>query len=75
MIYVSAYDSQPSEEPDYSSMYVTLLSFLGQSKYQKDLKTVISSSHFDKKMELIIQVLNDLLPNEKIEELLLALNR
>ena len=74
MINISAYDSQPIEEPEYSSMYMTLLGFLGQNKYQQDLKKVISSSHFDKKMELIIQVLNDLLPNEQMEQLLLALN-
>ena len=56
-------------------MYVTLLGFLGQQKYQKDLQTVIKSSQYDQKMELIIQVLNDLLPNQQMEDLLLALNK
>jgi hypothetical protein len=54
---------------------VTLLGFLGQPKYRDDLKKVISSEQFDQKLELIIQVLNDLLPNEQIEQLLLALNQ
>jgi hypothetical protein len=75
LVGIYAYDSQPVDEPDYSQMYMTLLGFLGQQKYQQDLKTVINSSHFDQKMELIIRVLNDLLPNEDMEELLLALNR
>lgn len=56
-------------------MYVTLLGFLGNPKYKKDLQSVISSPFFDQKLELIIQVLNDLLPNDDIEALLLSLNK
>ena len=67
LVAISGYDSQPTEEPDYLEMYVTLLGFLGQSKYRKDLRLVVRSTYFDQKMELIIQVLNDLLPNEQIE--------
>ena len=62
-IAIYGYNNQPLEQPDYSCMYLTLLSFLGQSKYREDLRKVIASSHYDQKMELIIQVLNDLLPN------------
>lgn len=49
-ISIYGYDSQPTDEPDYSEMYVTLLGFLGQSKYQEDLKAVIKSPHFDQKL-------------------------
>jgi hypothetical protein len=48
---------------------------LGQSKYREDLKKVAASQQFDQKLELIIQVLNDLLPNPQIEQLLLAFNK
>lgn len=72
---VYGYDCQPAEEPDYSEMYVTLLGFLGNPKYKKDLQSVIASPFFDQKLELIIQVLNDLLPNDDIEALLLSLNK
>ena len=72
---VSGYDGLPNGQPDYSQLYVTLLGFLGQQKYLPDLRKLVSSQLFDQKLELIIQVLNDLLPNETIETLLLALNR
>lgn len=72
---VSGYDGLPAEQPDYSQLYVTLLGFLGQPKYLPDLRRVVASELFDQKLELIIQVLNDLLPNEVIETVLLALNR
>ena len=72
---VSGYDELPNEQPDYSQLYVTLLGFLGQQKYLPDLRKLVSSQLFDQKLELIIQVLNDLLPNDMIETLLLALNR
>jgi hypothetical protein len=72
---VSGYDGLPAEQPDYSQLYVTLLGFLGQPKYLPDLRRLVASELFDQKLELIIQVLNDLLPNEVIETLLLALNR
>lgn len=62
-ISLHGYDSQPTDEPDYSLMYVTLLGFLGQQKYKQDLREVIKMPQFDQKLELIIQVLNDLLPN------------
>jgi hypothetical protein len=54
---------------------VTLLGFLGQPKYLPDLRTLLASELFDQKLELIIQVLNDLLPNESIEQLLMSLNK
>lgn len=34
LISIYGYNSQPLEQPDYSCMYLTLLSFLGQSKYR-----------------------------------------
>jgi hypothetical protein len=74
-ITVSGYEELPSEQPDYSQLYVTLLGFLGQPKYLPDLRRLVASDLFDQKLELIIQVLNDLMPNEVIETLLLALNR
>lgn len=60
---VSGFDSLPNDHPDYSQLYLTLLGFLGQPKYLPDLKRVVASDLFDQKLELIIQVLNDLLPN------------
>lgn len=65
-INVSGYDELPSEQPDYSQLYVTLLGFLGQPKYLPDLRRLVANDLFDQKLELIIQVLNDLLPNEVI---------
>lgn len=49
-ISLHGYDSQPSEEPDYSLMYVTLLGFLGQKKYINDLREVIKAPQFDQKL-------------------------
>ena len=49
-ISIYGYDSQPAEEPDYSHLYITLLGFLGQKKYQQDLKAVVSSPQFDQKL-------------------------
>ena len=49
-INVSGYDSLPTEEPDYSQLYVTLLGFLGQPKYHADLKKVVASELFDQKL-------------------------
>lgn len=62
-INISGYDGLPADQPDYSQLYVTLLGFLGQPKYLLDLRQVVKSELFDQKLELIIQVLNDLLPN------------
>ena len=47
---IFGYDQQPTEQPDYSHLYVTLLGFLGQKKYHKDLKAVLSSPQFDQKL-------------------------
>lgn len=49
-ISIHSYDSQPTDEPDYSLMYVTLLGFLGQHKYRKDLREVIKMPQFDQKL-------------------------
>jgi hypothetical protein len=40
---VSGYEGLPAEQPDYSQLYVTLLGFLGQTKYLPDLRKVVAS--------------------------------
>lgn len=47
---INGFDSAPNDQPDYSQLYVTLLGFLGQSKYRSDLKEVIANELFDQKL-------------------------
>lgn len=37
------YESQPKNEPAYNQIYMTLLSFLSDEKYEETLKKVIDS--------------------------------
>lgn len=68
------FESQPQGEPSYNQIYMTLLSFLSDEKYEHTLKKVVESVYYKSKSGEILRLLNSLLPNKEIESLLLALN-
>ncbi len=45
-ISLMGFESQPQREPSYNQIYMTLLSFLSDEKYEDTLKKVVESAYY-----------------------------